>query len=151
MPSRMARLIRATIVGTAVGMILFYSPAASAGHGSWTTHHYVVQDPSPCCFKGWSQLNASDRYDWGHTAFQLWSASSGDLIAGRSANCLGNEACGFLKTNEYNWSQGFSLKYVKSLACARDGDHELGGVAFHYSGCSPQGLLTHEHQSGNFQ
>ena len=133
-------------------LVLTMGGSVIADHGGWNLHRYTVQDPSPCCYKGWTRLTADDDFDYGFARFRLYYADSGNEIHNVRVTCGPvNEGCGpVVRTPEKNWSQGSPQKVVESIVCGKDGSHELAGDGFLFEPCTSEGILPHRHTSAPF-
>lgn len=140
------RVAAAAAVALALAAV---TPAETlADHGTWTTHSYVYTDPNPSTYSGYTRVNASDRYDYAVTNFQVFIPSGNTLINVTTVCGAVNEGCGLVRTPSRSWAQGGARKRIQAAICARDGSHELSGTAWMYPDeCINRGLSVHRHLS----
>lgn len=138
---------RSAIVAlTVVAMVAAMSPLdAHANHGSWTHHEYHVGIPNVSQYDGYSDIDASDNYDYGHARFVAKDSSTGETLENEEVTCSTvGELCSYRKTTTVYWyAQPTDLEYY---GCARDDDHELwGDTSSNYTPCRYEPLPTHIH------
>ncbi len=134
------RLVRFVAVGVVLAVLL--AAPVAAGHGSWNHHHLHWWEQGPSDYGSYADVGATQNYDFGHATWQRWT-TGWSFIESESVTCEGAEACSYRKTYTQYFPQ--SSYIIRSLACAKDGSHELSGAWLAFLSCTMMELKTHRH------
>lgn len=131
----------------AVIATIYLGTEANADHGSWTNHDLEWTAQWTDSYEGYSDIAASDYYDYGHAVIEVYEYGFTTLLVQEYTTCgVVNEGCSYRKSPTVSWG---SNRSVAGTLCAYDGAHELWGSASAYPPCSTKGLDQHTH-TANF-